>query len=133
MADFFDKLKDTINKGVETATAFTQDLIDTTKISSQINTLKMQQKDAFLELGKVTYEMNQIGNIEVAALQEKCVEIKNLGEQIKTLEGSLEQHQNKPDEAPPAPSASKKCECGADVAAGIKFCGSCGKKIEQIQ
>jgi hypothetical protein len=130
MADFFDKLKESINKGVATASALTQELIDTTKIKSQISTLENQKRKAFEELGELTYEMFQNGTNEEEKLREKCAAIKEQADQIKSLEASIAQPQQTSNEIHSVPEAASKCSCGAELPVGVKFCGSCGKKIE---
>ncbi len=128
MADFFDKLKDTINKGVATASALTQELIDTTKLKSDICALEAQKKKLLTDLGELAHEMIQNGAIDEGKLQVKSSEIQELTVQIRSLEDSIVQHQNKSNESSDAGKSSVKCSCGADLAAGVKFCGSCGAK-----
>jgi len=48
------------------------------------------------------------------------------------LENEIVQVQNRARESLGEAPAIGKCTCGADLYENIKFCGACGKKVEQI-
>jgi hypothetical protein len=48
-------------------------------------------------------------------------------QQIAAKQAELK-HEHAPAGSPAAGSALVKCDCGAEIAAGVKFCSVCGKK-----
>jgi hypothetical protein len=89
MTDFFDKLKQGINKGVATVTVKSQEMVDLTKLKTQIITAQSQKRDALEELGNLVYTMYSEDNFDEAKAKEKVATIAKLDIQIKDLESEV--------------------------------------------
>jgi hypothetical protein len=99
MSDFFDKLKQGINKGVATVTVKSQEMVDLTKLKTQIITVQSQKKDALEELGNLVYTMYSENNYDEARAKEKVAALVKLDTQIKDLENEIVKVQNTAREA----------------------------------
>ena len=69
---FFDKLKEGIEQGVSTVGAKSKEMIDSTKVKMDIDTLKKQKKAAFEEIGSMIYTMLNSGTLDEAQIKAKC-------------------------------------------------------------
>jgi hypothetical protein len=108
MPDFFGKLRDSMAKGVATVGVKSKELVETTKIRTQISTLQEQVKNAFVDLGNTVYGMSMNGQWDPSAIMPKCEAIRALQEQIQQQEAQLDQVHSQSEEAmrsiqPPAP------------------------------
>lgn len=136
MADFFEKLKQGIDKGITTVSVKSKEMMDTQKIKGQIDTLQRQKKTALEELGTMVYAMLGSGSgLEEATIQEKYAAILTIDTEIKGKEQELEDIRIKAEEAlnkqaEEAPPGNIQCECGNILPENAKFCGKCGKKLE---
>jgi hypothetical protein len=118
--DFFDKVKDGLSKGIDTIGAKGKELMEDTQAQLQLAGLRDKRKDALTELGALTYALFQKGGAVDAGARPVCETIAALDQQIAAKQAELKR------EGTPA---AAKCECGAENAAGAKFCPACGKKI----
>lgn len=132
MADFFDKVKQGVGKGLTTVSVKSKEMLETTKIKGQIGTLQEQKKDALEELGNIVYTMFLKGAFDEERIKGKCEVIVGLDSQTKDKEEELKQIHLKAEEALGKPKAVGICGCGAEIYDGTKFCGRCGKKVEEI-
>ncbi|MBU1182089.1 MAG: zinc ribbon domain-containing protein [Proteobacteria bacterium] len=132
MTDFFEKVKQGVGKGITTVSVKSKEVIETTKIKGQIGTLQEQKKSDLEELGNIVYTMFLKDSFDMERVKEKCETIRGLGSQIKDKEVELRQTHLKAQEALGKPKAIGICDCGAEIYEGVKFCGKCGKKIEEI-
>jgi len=130
MADFFDKVKQNINKGITTASVKSKEMLEVTRLNGQISTIQQQKNSAIEELGNIVYTMFLKNSFDEARQQEKCDSIQKLDNQIKKLEDEILDVQNKARQSLGGAIAISKCSCGADIFEDTKFCGSCGKKAE---
>lgn len=130
MADFLDKMKQGINKGITTASVKSKEMIEVTRLKSQISTIQQQKSSAIEELGNIVYTMFLKNNFDELRQKEKCEAILRIDNQIKAVEDEIIQAQNKAKESLGITATIGKCSCGADMLEGIKFCGGCGKKID---
>jgi NADH pyrophosphatase NudC (nudix superfamily) len=62
----------------------------------------------------------------------KCEAIRGLDSQIKEKEEELKQVYLKAQEALGLPKTVAVCSCGAEIYEGTKFCGKCGKNVEEF-
>lgn len=131
MADFFDKVKQGISKGVSTASVKSKEMLDVTRLKNQINTVQSQKISAIEELGNIVYTMYLKESIDELRINDKGAAILKLDNQIKDLENDIVQVQNKARESLGIAASIGKCDCGADLYEATKFCGGCGKKIEK--
>lgn len=126
MADFFDRLKE----GIDKVSIKAKETIEVTKIKGQISKIQELKRRAFEDLGAMTYEMIISENMEIEKLKERAEEIKELDRQIKEKEKELIEIQTKTQQELEGLKLQSKCECGAIIHEGFKFCVKCGKKIE---
>ncbi len=151
MPGFFDKLKDSLDKGVTAASIRSKELLETQQVKSRIGALQDQRRSALEQLGGAVYEMMLSGNIDQEPLRARVEEIAGLEREIAEKEDELRQihiraeealkgvspaapasaqpSEPAPTQAPPA--AGKTCaNCGAQISEAAKFCPSCGSKVE---
>ncbi len=112
---FFDTLtsksKDVAKKAKE--------LAEVTSLNSQISSKESEIKNIYREIGKVIYE-NKATWKEVD-LGEQFAKIEGIEEQIAKLKADIL-----------AVKGSKLCtQCGAEIAADVKFCPKCGAQAPQ--
>lgn len=60
MAEFFEKLKQGLDRGITTVGVKSKQLIDTQKIKGQISSIEYKKREAFEELGEIIYLRHQI-------------------------------------------------------------------------
>jgi NADH pyrophosphatase NudC (nudix superfamily) len=132
MADFFDKVKQGIGKGITTVSVKSKEALETTKLKGQIVTLQERKKSALEELGNIVFTMFLKGSFDEERIKGKCEIIRGLDSQIKEKEDELRQVHLKAQEALGLPKAVAVCNCGAEIYEGTKFCGKCGQKAEEI-
>jgi NADH pyrophosphatase NudC (nudix superfamily) len=126
MADFFERVKKGLDKGLNTVSVKSQEVIETTKINSQISGLKDQIAKIQQELGAAVYEMNQQGVFDQNGIKEKCDAITELTRQIQAKEVELQAVHEKADAA----LGQLSCpNCKIKLAEDTKFCGNCGAKV----
>ncbi len=89
MADFFGKLKQTIDKSAKVITAKSASAIDTTKIKNEIANLGKQKNDYFLKIGKAVYAASE-GQFELSSVAEELQLLKNCDADIAIKEQELE-------------------------------------------
>ena len=92
---FFDKLKEGIEQGVSTVGAKSKEMIDSTKVKMDIDTLKKQKRTAFEEIGSMIYTMLNAGTLDEAQIKAKCDAVTGIDNQINTKEEELKQIQQK--------------------------------------
>lgn len=133
MADFFDKIKQGVGKGITTVSVKSKEVFETTKLKGQIGTLQGQKREALEELGNIVYNLFLKGGFDEERINKgKCEAIAGLDRQIKEKEEELRQIHLKAEEALGRPKAISICDCGAGIYEGSKFCGKCGKKVEGV-
>jgi NADH pyrophosphatase NudC (nudix superfamily) len=130
MADFLDKVKQGFGKGVTTVSVKSKELLETSKLKSQIAEVQKQKKEALEELGNIVYTMFLKGAFDDERLQAKSMAIAALDEQIKAKENELMETRARAQEALGKPKPIGVCACGAEIHEGTKFCGKCGAKVE---
>jgi hypothetical protein len=129
MGDFFQKVKQGIGKGVTTASVKSKEVLETTKIKSQINGLAEQKKALLEELGNIMYTMFLKGGFDEERLKTKSSAVAAVDDQIKHKEDELKEVHLKAQEALGRPKPITVCACGEAIYEGTKFCGKCGMKV----
>lgn len=134
MVDFFDRVKEGISRGVTTVSIKSKEMLEANKIKGQIDSLQRQRKNHLEELGIMVYTMFREGKTcDKNAIQDKCEAILNLETQIEGKEKELEQIHLEAQEALKKQKTSQHtCTCGAEIPLNAKFCGKCGKKIDEV-
>lgn len=132
MTDFFDKIRDSIDKGITTVSVKSRQLIETQKIRNQIDALDRQRKTAFEELGKSVYDAYTAGgSLDQSLVETKCRAVKGLDDQIIEREKEIANINREADEQTEGTvRTAHRCECGAELPDSAKFCGKCGKGID---
>ena len=126
MADFFERVKKGLDKGLNTVSVKSKEVIETTRINSQIGGLKDDIAKVQRELGEVVYEMNLQGALDQSRIQEKCDAITGLKQQIQAKEAEL----NAVREQAAEELGQAICpNCKTIIPEGTKFCGKCGTKV----
>lgn len=137
MTDFFDKIKQGIDRGITTVSVKSKEMLDSQKVRGQVDTLKRQRRTSLEELGGIVYEMYKDGlALDETKLKDKYKELEELDIQVKNKETELEEIKRRAEEAlvkpaEEAPASGIVCECGNPLPLDAKFCGKCGAKIEQ--
>jgi hypothetical protein len=129
MADIFQKVRQGIGKGVATASVKSKEVLEATKIKSQISALEEQKKALLEELGNIVYTMSSKGNLDEERLRTKCSAIAALDDRIKQKQEELKQVHLRAEEALGKSMPATICECGEAIYQGTKFCGKCGNRV----
>lgn len=136
MSDFLDKLKKQIDKGVTTVTVKSKEALETTQLRSQVKSLQEEKQRGLEELGNIVYTLYVQGTLETerGRVRAKCATLAALDQKIRDKEYEMRRVQLKAQEAlgktPAAPLGV--CTCGTPVYEGAKFCGGCGKNVDDI-
>lgn len=131
--DFFDRLKEGIDKSVKTVSVKSTEMMDATKVKSQISSFREQKRTVLEELGKIAYDLFCRAETVEPKIKEKCEQIGALDRRIAEKEKELESIHRQAQEAlsqPPPPTVVATCQCGALIREGAKFCAACGKPVE---
>jgi len=132
MAEFFDKLKQGVGKGVTTVSVKSREMIEVSKIKSQVADIQQQKREALEELGSIAHTMLLKGALDEDRLRSRSAAISALDEQIQKKEDELTEIHGRAQEALGKPKPVAICDCGAEIYEGAKFCGKCGRKTEFI-
>ncbi len=129
MADFFEKVRREIDKGITTISAKSKEMLETTKLKSQIGTLQEQKRSALEELGNIVYVMFHKGAFDEERIKLKCEALAGLDKQIEEKDEELQRIHLEAKQTLGGPNTVARCDCGAEIYEGAKFCRQCGKKL----
>ena len=132
MADFFDKLRDGVNKGVATVSTVSKTVLEKSKINSVIKTLKDEKQQLAEIIGNKVYKYmcENPGDIPRSELESICAEISARIDQINAQNERLAQLDDEMSKIVGSASiVPGLCTCGQQNAQGAKFCVVCGKKL----
>lgn len=124
---------DDLGKGLNKVGKKTTDMANVAKLKLDITKHKSSIDKKYEELGSRVYFLAK-ENLELdESVSNLITEIDELYEAIKLVEAEIEKiSAEKPAEAKPAAKSGFPCaNCGAELAEGTKFCGSCGAKVEE--
>mgnify|MGYP000889080716 CR=1 FL=1 len=129
MTDFIDRVKKNINKGISTVSEKSSLMLETAKIKGQIAKLEDRRSRLFQDIGSSVYATYGSGSLDEWFVAEKCDEIKAVEQAIteKTEELQALTDGGKPE--PVAKESPARCECGAELQPGARFCANCGKQL----
>ena len=128
MADFFDKMKQTIDKGVATVSVKSTSLIEVNKIKLQITQLKERIDNLKIEAGELLYSNYKGYEVDDETYARIFKEIDSLYEEIKEKEDTIAQIKKEEAEAL-GTNRQKQCSCGNLVDSNAQFCNVCGRTI----
>ncbi len=156
---FLENLGKKVGEAAQAAAKKSNEIVETTKLNSNINSEEDKIQKLYVQLGKAVYErFTQTGAAEdyaqeacraivvhkenIAALREKIAEIKgikacvNCGAEMERNQVFCSKCGMKNESPAPAvseaPAADDKAvcpSCGAELQAGSAFCTNCGAKI----
>ncbi len=129
MAEFLDKIKENIGKGLTTVTTASKELIETTRLKGEISAARRQRRELLEELGSIVFVMVSRDAFEIERVREKCRAVAGLDERIRDLEEAVHNVHLKTEEALGKKAAAAACSCGAEIPDGSKYCGKCGKPV----
>jgi len=132
MADFFDRMKQGVGKGVTTVSVKSKEMLEVSKLTSQIADIQKRKKESLEELGNIVYTMHLKSAFDEERLRSKSAAIAALDEQIKQKESELTEIHAKAQEALGKPKPVGICSCGAELHEGTKFCGKCGAEVGSV-
>lgn len=92
--DFVNVVKSTIEMGIGTIGLKSKNIVETTKLNSQISSLQGDKKRSLEALGNRVYEMNSMNSIEIGVIKEICFEIKAIDRKIEENKKLIDDIQN---------------------------------------
>lgn len=108
---------DDVKKFGKNITEKGKDVIEITKLNSQISSEKDKIKDIFVKIGEEVYNAYAAG--QGSAHDELCGQIKEIEDKINELTAKVLELKN----------ATKCPNCGAEVTKDTAFCSKCGTKV----
>ena len=94
-----------------------KDVIEITKLNSQIGTEKDKIKEMYAKIGEEVYKAYTAG--EGSVYDELCAQLKEVEAKVEELSAKVLELKN----------ATKCPSCGAEVTKETTFCSKCGTKI----
>ena len=139
---FFKDMKEKLTESVQDVTKKTTELLEISKLNTAISTEKDAISAAKLQIGDKMFAMFKAGETipegitsDVQNIITRLETITGLETKISDLKAASEAGKVE-QAAASAPSGEKPATgrfcsgCGAPLAEGVMFCGSCGKKVE---
>lgn len=129
MADFFDKMLVGINKGVNSVSEGSKNMMEKAKINTSISDAEKDKKRIAEQLGALVYDLHQNGEVLPEAVLTLCDQITERNNQIAALRQKLSAMEAAK-ETPTVVGGGNFCpSCGAAVREGAKFCAKCGNAM----
>jgi NADH pyrophosphatase NudC (nudix superfamily) len=134
MADFLERIKGGIDRGVAAVSARSREMVDVSRLRSQRRAIEDDMKEAFEELGHIVYRLHVNGRLEAEAdrIRGKCEGLAQREQQIGAIDEQIRAAQARAQEAlsrRPV-TATGTCACGAALLEAARFCGQCGRPVE---
>ena len=135
MADAFQKLKNSVNRGITTISVKTSSSFEKTTINTHIDTIKNEIIKLTSKLGEDVYNSWLNGGDSIITfsetlegIKEKFAEIDKLNEELKIID---ERSNSIIGAASKEVVSSSFCSnCGTKYDAPVKFCRKCGNKMQ---
>lgn len=142
--DAFQKLKNSVNKGITTISVKTSSTLEKSKLQLHIESLTKELDKLYRDAGEQAYRAWKTGETSPEEISGYFGKIDEHLEAIAGLEAERDSIDardqqilgTKPEEAPkPAPAAKGVvCPgCGSEYAAPVKFCRKCGRNLQENQ
>lgn len=142
--DAFQKLKNSVNKGITTISVKTSSTLEKSKIQMHIESLTKELEKIYRDAGEQAYLAWKTGETSPEAISEYFGKVDEHLEAIAGLETELNSIDardqqilgTKPEESSKAAAAAKGVVCpgcGAEYAAPVKFCRNCGRNLQENQ
>jgi predicted nucleic acid-binding Zn ribbon protein len=129
MADFFEKVKGGIDKGIKTVSSKSKEFLETTKLKGEIKDVETSIQSRFNALGKKVFEMLNRGALNEDELRLDCGEIASLYKKITELEEAIKKVELEALKMRYGADAIMCPKCNTPNKLGDKFCSSCGASL----
>lgn len=140
--DAFQKLKNSVNKGITTISVKTSSTLEKSKIQMHIESVSKEMEKIYRDAGEKAYQAWKTGETSPEAISEYFVKIDEHLETIAGLEkelGSIDARDQqilgtKTEEQAKAAHDAKGVVCpgcGAEYATPVKFCRKCGHNLQE--
>lgn len=136
MAGFFDKVVVGINKGVNSVSEGSKNLMEKAKLNVSIQDIEKERDKVMQNLGSVAYNLQMSGAIDVEQFADMCGEItamnqkiEDLKAQVAALESAKQQSTSYASVQQTAPNTGVTCSCGFVNKEGARFCAKCGTAL----
>lgn len=129
MADFFEKVRGSIDKGIKTVSSKGKEFLETTKLKGEISDVEASIQGRFNALGKKVFEMLNRGALNEDELRSDCGEIATLFKKITELENAIKQAELEALKMRYGADAILCSKCGMPNKSGDKFCSGCGSTL----
>lgn len=134
MAEFLDKMLVGINKGMNSVSEGSKNLMEKARLNTEIKDNEAKKAHIAQQLGLLAYNLQSKGDISIEQFQAMCDEITQYNSVIEKLKANL-QALDIPKAPPAAPQPQYQngivCGCGFTNKPDAKFCAKCGSKLEQ--
>ena len=130
MSNFLDRLSDDFNKGIKNISSKSKELIEVTKLKTDIKDYQRQIPEKYTKLGKKVYEMNNKQGLNQSQIQIQCEEISKLFKSIHDLEVKIVEIEKHARLERVGTDKSFCPKCNEVNFAEDKFCFSCGFALD---
>ena len=129
MADLFEKITDSIDKGIKTVSSKGKEFIESARLKGEIKNVQNAIEDRFKALGKKVFEMVNRGALNKNELKAECKEIASLFRRVVDLENEIKQVELEAVRMRYGSDIIVCPKCGGHNKFDAKFCISCGFSI----
>lgn len=126
MADFFEKFRGGIDKGIKTVSSKGKEFLETTRLKGEIKNVQASIQSRYNALGKKVFEMLNRGLLNEDKLKADCREIVTLFKKITELENAIKHAELEALKMRYGADAIMCPKCGVPNKSGDKFCSGCG-------
>ena len=128
MADFFDKMLVSINKGVATVSEGSKNLMEKAKLNAAVSDGEKEIRNLFEQLGQEAFSLFKAEAPLPESMAALCTEILTKQEAINEMQERLAAMEAAREAAREGIAFCPSC--GAQVKVDSKFCGKCGAQLK---
>ena len=132
MAGFFDKVVVGINKGVNSVSEGSKNLVEKAKLNVQIQELENQKTQILQSMGTLVYNLKSEGTLDAPECDGMCQEITAINQKLAEVQDQIKALEAPKAQAPvvqATPATGVTCSCGFQNKEGAKFCANCGTAL----
>lgn len=129
MADFFEKITGSIDKGIKAVSSKGKEFVETTKLKGEIKDVQNCLQSRFQALGKKVFEMLNRRDLNEDELRADCKEIAALFKKITEFENAIKQVELEAIKTRYGANVIICPKCGGHNKSDAKFCMNCGSAI----
>lgn len=120
LKDSLSKIAKTVGDSAANVAKKSGDIVEMSKLSSNISSLQDEKEKIYIEIGKLIYNKFDSGEIYETDITEECNKIKNIENNISSIKGKIFELKN-----------VKVCpNCGNILKYETAYCPQCGTKQE---